>query len=83
MKQMKNKTMAMLFALALTASLVWGINEEAQAAKSCDNPRCNTDEDVCEKGNAISLRSSCKDENWGGIRCELALPCNFPMPDFE
>ena len=83
MKQMKNSKMVMLITLSLTLSFAWGINKEAQAVKSCDNPRCNTDVDVCEKGNAISLRPSCKDENWGGIRCELGHPCNFPLPDPE
>lgn len=82
MKQMKNTKMAIVFAVALTVSLAWGINEEAQAAKSCENPRCKVAEDLCVPGNSWSLRPSCKDD-YGNIKCELALTCSFPLPDPE
>lgn len=82
MKQMKNIKMAIVFAVALTVSLVWGINEEAKAEPTCDFPRCHRDTDTCEPGYAISFRKSCKDD-FGNMKCLLLLDCStiFPEPE--
>jgi len=83
MKQMKNKTMAMLFALALTLSLVWGINEESRADEaSCEHPRCHSVADICLKGHSWSFRKSCADD-WANIKCENNWPCSMELPEIE
>lgn len=76
---MKNKKMAMLFALTLTLSLVWGINEEARADASCEHPRCHTVGNICLPGHAISFRQDCSD-NLNNLACELQAPCNLFPP---
>lgn len=75
--------MTFLFGLALTFSLVWGISKEANAEPSCDNARCHSVGNVCLPGHQISFRESCTDPEWGGLRCELDLPCDFLFPEIE